>query len=222
MDEIISRLPELFESLIQTLIMMGLSGAAAIICGLAVGIFFTVISEDGLRPHPILYSIIGGLNDLLRSLPFVILVALLVPVTRSVMGTAIGIKGALFPLAVGTVPFFARLSEAALKQCGKPVVEAAKAAGCSDIRIIFGVYLRESLAELINAVNVTFVSLLGLTAMAGAVGGGGIGDFAVRYGHQRNRPAIIWAAVAVLIITVLLIKLLCDGLIRLLCPGRRK
>lgn len=222
MDELIARLPELAESFIETVIMVCVSGAAAMAVGLALGILLTVISEDGLRPKPLLYSIIGGITDLLRSIPFVILVALMVPATRAVMGTAIGIRGAILPLTAGTIPFFARQSEAALKQCGNGVVEAARAMGCSDVRIIFDVYLRESLPALIRAVNITLVSLLGLTAMAGAVGGGGIGDFAIRHGHQRNRPAIVWAAVLILLASVGIIKLLCSLMMKIFCGWTKK
>ncbi|MDZ5001598.1 ABC transporter permease subunit, partial [Clostridium perfringens] len=121
------------------------------------------------------------------SIPFIILLAAAIPLTRAIVRTAIGTKGSFVPLVLGTIPFFSRHIESALSELDKGVIEAAEAMGSSPLEIIFRVYLKESVPNIIRATTITFVSLVGLTAMAGSVGGGGLGDLAIRYGYQRNQ-----------------------------------
>ena len=136
----------------------------------------------------------------------VILIVTLIPLTRAIMGSAIGTKGALLPLVFGTVPFFTRQIESALAEVDKGLIEAAESMGSSPTEIIFRVYLRESFPGIIRATQITFISLIGLTAMAGAIGGGGLGDYAIRYGHQRGQTDVTYITVLIILLMVSLIQ----------------
>jgi D-methionine transport system permease protein len=205
---LVSKLPEFYESFVQTIFMAGFSGAISLVLGLFIGVILTVTKKGGILENAAVSSILDKLVNVFRIIPFIILLALLIPLTRLIAGTAIGTKGAIVPLIFGTVPFFARQVETALAELDKGLVEAALSMGSSTWEIITRVYLRESLPGLIRAVTVTAVSLIGLTAMAGAVGGGGLGDFAIRYGHQRNQTDVTIATVIVLILLVSIIQAL--------------
>ena len=135
-----------------------------------------------------------------------ILLASLIPLTRAVPGTAIGTKGAILPLIFGTVPFFARQVETALAEVDDGLVEAAAAMGTSPVGILFRVYLKESIPALTRGTTITLISLMGLTAMAGAVGGGGLGDFAIRYGHERNQTDVTYVTVVILLAVVMIFQ----------------
>ena len=135
-----------------------------------------------------------------------ILLAALIPVSRFITGTAIGTVGAMVPLVVGTVPFFSRQVESALSSVDHGLIEAAKSMGSSDVGIIFRVYLKESIPSIIRVTQITSVSLIGLTAMAGAIGGGGLGDFAIRYGHQRGQTDVTYVTVLVILLMVWIIQ----------------
>lgn len=202
------KLPEFYESFIQTLYMAGVSGAISFGLGLIIGVTLIVTRKDGILENAVVSSILDKLVNMFRIIPFIILLALLIPLTRLIAGTAIGTKGAIVPLIFGTVPFFARQVETALSELDKGLVEAALSMGSSPWEIIVRVYLRESFPGLIRAVTITTISLIGLTAMAGAVGGGGLGDFAIRYGHQRNQTDVTIATVIALIILVSAIQYL--------------
>ena len=144
--------------------------------------------------------------NVFRSIPFIILLAALIPLTRMLVGTGIGTKGAIVPLVFGTVPFFARQIETALLDIDKGIIEAAQAMGSGPWEIIFRVYLKESLPGIIRGINITFVSLIGLSAMAGSIGGGGLGDFAIRYGYQRFQLDITYVTIIILLIMVSIIQ----------------
>jgi D-methionine transport system permease protein len=148
------------------------------------------------------FTILDKSINLLRSIPFIILLAALIPLTRAVVGTAIGTRGAILPLVFGTVPFFSRQVESALLQLDSGLIEAAQSMGISPFGIIFRVYLKEGIPGIVRGTAITMISLIGLTAMAGAVGGGGLGDFAIRYGHQRNQVDITYATVLILLLLV--------------------
>ena len=181
---------EIIDATVQTINMMVLSGAISLIFGLIFGVIVVVTSPRGILKNAFIYNIMDKL----------------IPFTRMVVGTAIGTKGAILPLVFGTVPFFTRQIESALYEVDKGLIEAAQSMGSSPIEIIFRVYLRESLPGIIRGVQITFISLLGLTAMAGAIGGGGLGDFAIRYGHQRNQTDVTYATVIIILIMVSLIQ----------------
>ena len=197
---------ELVEATLQTLNMMVLSGAISLFFGLIFGVMIVVTAPKGILKNAFVYNILDKLINVFRSIPFVILLAALIPFTRMVVGTAIGTKGAILPLVFGTVPFFTRQIESALHEVDNGLIEAAQSMGSSPIEIIFRVYLRESMTGIIRGVQITFISLLGLTAMAGAIGGGGLGDFAIRYGHQRNQTDVTYVTVIIILVMVSLIQ----------------
>ena len=197
---------ELIEATLQTLNMMVLSGAISLLFGLIFGVMIVVTAPKGILRNAFIYNILDKLINVFRSIPFVILLAALIPFTRMVVGTAIGTKGAILPLVFGTVPFFTRQIESALHEVDNGLIEAAQSMGSSPIEIIFRVYLRESMTGIIRGVQITCISLLGLTAMAGAIGGGGLGDFAIRYGHQRNQTDVTYVTVIIILVMVSLIQ----------------
>ena len=197
---------ELVEATLQTLNMMVLSGAISLLFGLIFGVMIVVTAPKGILKNAFIYNILDKLINVFRSIPFVILLAALIPFTRMVVGTAIGTKGAILPLVFGTVPFFTRQIESALHEVDNGLIEAAQSMGSSPVEIIFRVYLRESMTGIIRGVQITFISLLGLTAMAGAIGGGGLGDFAIRYGHQRNQTDVTYVTVIIILVMVSLIQ----------------
>ena len=159
-----------------------------------------------------MFKTLDTLTNLFRSIPFIILLTALMPLSRALMGTAIYVRGAIVPLVFGSVPFFTRQVQSALAQTSDGLVEAAESMGLDPFDIITRVYIRESIGPLARATTITAISLLGLTAMAGVVGAGGLGDFAVRYGHDRNMKDITWATVIVLVIAVSILQLIGDSI----------
>jgi D-methionine transport system permease protein len=197
---------ELLTSFLQTLVMLGVSGSISFCIGLVFGVLLIVSAPGGILQNRGLFNVLDKMINFFRSIPFIILLAALIPLTRFVVGTAIGTKGAMLPLVFGTVPFFSRQIESALAEVDGGIIEAAQSMGSSPLGIIFRVYLRESIPSIVRAVTITLVSLTGLTAMAGAVGGGGLGDFAIRYGHQRNQLDVTFVTVLALLILVSVIQ----------------
>ena len=210
---IMSKPGELFTSLGQTLQMMLVSGSISLVFGIIFGVIITVTSENGVLRNKVVFNILDKAINVLRSVPFVIMIAWVIPLTRAIVGTAIGTKGAIPPLVFGTVPFFTRQIESALAEVDHGLIEAAESMGSSPWEIVFRVYLKESLPGIIRGVQITFVSLVGLTAMAGAVGGG-LGDFAIRYGHQRGQEDVTWVTVLIILVMVSVIQGLGSWLIK--------
>ena len=169
---VMSKPDELFESFGQTIYMVIVSGAISMVFGLFFGIILTATAPKGVLKNKVIFNILDKLVNIFRSIPFVILLTALIPLTRMVVGTAIGTKGAILPLIFGTVPFFTRQIESALAEVDYGLIEAAESMGNSPWEIIFRVYLKESVPGIVRAMQITFISLVGLTAMAGAVGGG--------------------------------------------------
>ena len=202
MPNVMGKLPELWKCTGQTLSMMLYSGIISFVIGIVLGVVLTVTKKGGILQNKIIYGILDKIINIFRSIPFVILMAVLLPFTRALVGTAIGTKGAMVPLVFGTVPFFTRQVETALAELDQGLIEAAQAMGNSPFEIIFRVYLKESIPALTRGTTITAISLVGLTAMAGAVGGGGLGDFAIRYGHQRNQTDVTWVTVLLMLILV--------------------
>ena len=186
--------------------MLFISGTISLVFGLIFGVILVVTKEGNILENKTVYYILDKIVNIFRSIPFIILLAAAIPFTRFIMGTAIGTKGALVPLVIGTVPFFSRQIESALLELDKGVIEAAQSMGSSPIEIIFRVYLKESIPNIVRAITITFVSLVGLTAMAGSIGGGGLGDFAIRYGYQRYQNDITFVTVVILLIIVNVIQ----------------
>ena len=211
-----SRLPEFIDSFVQTLVMVGVSGLISFIFATMLAIVLVLTQRDGLVPHPVVFNTVDKLIDLFRSIPFVILVAALVPFTRALVGTAIGTKGAIFPLVIGVTPFFARQIQAAIAGIDPGLVEAAEAMGMSTPKIVLRVYLRESIPSIVRVTVITVISLVGLTAIVGIVGGGGLGDFAIRYGYQRYMVDATYATVIVLVAFIAVIEFIGKQLVVLL------
>lgn len=204
---IANKLPEFQESIIQTLVMVGWSGSISLVLGLLLGVSLTVTRKDGLMENVPVFQVLDKITNLFRSIPFIILLTSVMPLTRLIMGTAIGVPGAIVPLVFGVVPFFARQMESALAQVSPGLIEAAQSMGDSKLAIILNVYLKESIPQIARAISITAISLIGFTAMAGAVGAGGLGDFAIRYGHDRNQTDATLATVIVLVLLVSFIQL---------------
>ena len=183
-----------------------ISGLISFAIGLIFGVFLIVFKKDGIKPNRALYTVSSVVINLFRSIPFVILLVFLIPFTRSVVGTAIGVKGAIIPLVFGTVPFFSRQVETALENVDSGKAEAARSMGSGTFGLIFRVYLHESVPELIRVTTITAISLVGLTTMAGAVGAGGLGDFAINYGQGLNHQDIIYACIIVLLLFICILQ----------------
>lgn len=197
-----------------TLYMLFFSAIFAGLFGLIIGTIMVVTDEDRILENKVLYSILDKLTNLFRSIPFVILLALIAPLTRAIVKTRIGPTAAIVPLVVSCVPFFARQVEQALADVDPGKIEAAEAMGDSPFAIITSVYLREGLPSLIRASSITLISLLGLTAMAGLVGGGGIGDLAIAMGYQRYKDDVVIVSVVLILIIVFIIQALANSLIK--------
>ncbi len=206
-------LPELMESLGQTAWMVGWSFLIVVVLGLAVGVILRLASPDGLRPNPIVYQSVGIVVNLARSLPFLILMIALISFTRWLVGTAYGATAAIVPLAVGAIPFYARVVESALREVSPGKIEAAQVMGANTWQVVRKVLLPESLPGLISGATLTLVTLIGYSTMAGAIGGGGVGDFAIRYGYQRFNGEVLLMAVVVLIIIVQLVQSIGDAIV---------
>ena len=204
---VMAKLPDFYGSILDTLRMTGRAGAIAFVGGLFLGVVLTVTKEGGILQAKALYQVLDKIINFFRSIPFIILLAALIPLTRLISGTAIGVEGAIIPLVCGTIPFFARQIESALAEMDPGLVEAALSMGSSSVEIIFRVYLKECIPGIVRAVTITAISLIGLTAMAGAVGAGGLGDFAIRFGYQRNQTDVTLASILVLAGLVSVIQL---------------
>ncbi|WP_308652777.1 methionine ABC transporter permease [uncultured Anaerococcus sp.] len=197
-----------------TLYMLIVSAIFAGLLGLILGVIMVVTDKDRILENKVVYSILDKLTNLFRAIPFVILLALIAPLTKVIVGTRIGATAAIVPLTFSTVPFFARQVEQALADVDGGKVEAAEAMGLSPREIIIRVYLREGLPSLIRASSITLISLLGLTAMAGTVGAGGIGDLAIAMGYQRYKDDVVIVSVILILIIVYLIQGIANYLIR--------
>ena len=207
LPNVMERLPAFGKAIGDTLIMVAWSGSIAFVLGLVLGVVLIVTRPGGILENKVLYQVLDKVINFFRSIPFIILLTWVIPLSRAIMGTAIDVPGAIVPLVLGTVPFFSRQVESALAESDKGLVEAALSMGSSPMEIIFRVYLREGVAAIARATTITAISLVGLTAMAGAVGSGGLGDFAIRYGHDRGMTDVTWVTVIVVFILVSILQL---------------
>lgn len=205
---------EIGEATLDTLTMLGVSMVFTITLGLPLGVLLYVSAPGQLRARPRLYAVLSFLVNVLRSLPFVILLIVLMPFTLLLVGTSIGVPGAIVPLVVGAAPFFARLVENVLREVDAGVIEASQSMGARLPHLVFKVLLPESLPGLIGAATVTAVALVGYTAMSGVIGGGGLGDLAVRYGYQRFQTEIMLVTVVLLLVLVQGLQSAGDRLVR--------
>lgn len=196
----------LIEALGQTIYMVGISTILATLIGFILAIILVVTANDGLKPNKIINSILGFIVNTLRSFPFIILVVAIIPLTRAIVGKSIGETAALVPLTIGAAPFIARVIEGALKEVDKGLIEAAKSFGASNFQIIFKVMVKEAMPSIISGITLSIISIIGYSAMAGAVGAGGVGAVALTYGYQRFDNAVMTYTVITLIIIVQLLQ----------------
>lgn len=205
---------EFIKSIGETLQMLFLSGIYSFAAGLFLGTLLVVTRKGNILENSFVHQIIDKLVNLFRSIPFVILITALIPLTKLIVGTFIGVKGAIFPLVIGCTPFFIRQVDMALSDIDHGLIEAAQSMGISPVGIIFRVYLKESIPALVRSTTITAISLLGLTAMGGAVGGGGLGSFVIRYGHNRFYQDITYVSVVVILILVSIIQFIGNLIIK--------
>ena len=201
-------------SLWETLIMVGISGVAGALLGIPLGVFLRLTDQGGILQNGAANKIVGWLVNAVRSTPFIILLVAIIPFTRFITGSSIGTAAASVPLTLAAAPFIARLVETSLREVDHGLVEAAQAMGASSWQIVWKVLLPEALPGIVAGLTISFVSLTGYSAMAGAIGGGGLGDLGIRYGYQRFLPDIMLAVVVILIIFVQLVQSLGDWAVR--------
>lgn len=193
---------ELLKSIGQTATMIGVSGTIAWVLGILVGVLLVTTRPGGILENRAVFTFFDRAIDIIRSIPFIILIVLLIPLSRFLVGTGSGVTGSFVALVFGTVPFFARQVESVLSDIDHGLVEASEAMGFSPMQIIFGVYLKESIPGITRVTMITFVSFVGITAIAGAIGAGGIGDFAIRYGYQMGYRDMIWLTVLIILAVI--------------------
>ncbi|MGL6066613.1 MAG: methionine ABC transporter permease [Cetobacterium sp.] len=205
-ENVIKYSDEMIRAIGETLVMVSVAGIISTMIGLLMGIVLVVTKKDGILENRLINNILGKFINIFRSIPFVILLAALIPVTRFFMGTTIGLKGAIVPLVFGSAPFVARQIESALLGVDAGVIEAAHSMGSTPFEIIYRVLLREALPEIIYSLIITTVSLIGFSAVAGTVGGGGLGDFAIRYGYQHFKTDIMIVTIIILVALITAIQ----------------
>jgi D-methionine transport system permease protein len=198
---------------LDTLSMLGGSLLFTLLLGLPLGVLLFLTGPRQLFAQPALYGLLSLLANVLRSVPFVILLILMIPLTVLLTGTSLGVAGAIPPLVVGATPFFARLVETALREVDRGIIEATQAMGATTLQIITRALLPEALPGIVAAVTVTAITLVSYTAMSGLIGGGGLGDLAVRYGYQRYQPDVMAVTVILLLVLVQILQNTGDKLV---------
>jgi D-methionine transport system permease protein len=190
---------------VETLAMVFASTLFSLVLGLPLGILLCVTgpeAQGGIIPKPLLNNVLGRIVNVLRSFPFIILMILLFPLSRIIVGTSIGTTATIVPLSIAAAPFVARIIETAVKEVDPGVIQAARAMGSTTMQIIAKVLIPEAMPSLVSGVTLTIINLIGYSAMAGAIGGGGLGDLAIRYGYQRFRPDVMLVSVIVILVLV--------------------
>ena len=206
---------------VDTLIMTCVATILAYVIGIPLGILLVVTSPNGLRPNRVISTIVGWIVNIGRSVPFIILLVALIPFTRFIVGTSLGVPGAVVPLVVTAAPFAARMVEQSLEETDSGLVEAAQSFGASTWQIVWKVYLKETLPSLVRGAAITFVTLFGYSAMAGTVGAGGLGDIAIRYGYQRFQTDVMIFAVLLCVVLVIVFQAVGDVTARKIDKRRR-
>jgi D-methionine transport system permease protein len=214
-DNFSQALVELFvSSLWETIVMVGISGFVGALIGIPLGVFLRLTDKGGVLQSPGLNRVVGGIVNAVRSTPFIILLVAIIPLTRLLTGSSIGTAAAVVPLTIAAAPFMARLVETSLREVDHGLIEAAQAMGATTQQIVLKVLLPEALPGIVAGLTISFVSLTGYSAMAGAIGGGGLGDLGIRYGYQRFLPEVMLAVVLVLILFVQAVQSLGDWAVR--------
>ncbi|MCL6625634.1 methionine ABC transporter permease [Alicyclobacillus shizuokensis] len=206
--------PDILQATWQTLYMVGVSTLFATALGLPMGVFLVLFSTRHLMQRRVAYQALAVIVNIIRSVPFIILLIAIIPFTEWIVGTSIGVNAAIVPLTVGAAPFYARVAETALREVESGVIEAAQAMGASVWQIVWRVLLPEARPGLIAGVTITAVTLVGYSAMSGVIGGGGLGDLAVRYGYERFETGVMLVTTAILVIIVQCMQMLGDVLVK--------
>jgi len=204
----------------ESLYMVFFSVAIATFLGIPLGVLLFVTDKQQILKNNILNQALSWIVNIVRSIPFVILLILLLPFTKLIVGKAIGTTAAIVPLSIAATPLVGRLTESALREVPKGVIEAAQSMGASPFQIITKVLLPESLPSIASGITITTINLIGYSAMAGVIGGGGLGDVAVRFGYNRFRPDIMLYTVAILVVMVQLIQMIGDAIVKHLSKNR--
>ncbi|QOV51864.1 ABC transporter permease [Serratia marcescens] len=210
------RLDQLWDATWETLYMTGIAGLATLVLGIVLGVLLFLTSKGQLLQNRAVYSLISVLVNVFRSIPFIILIVLLIPFTKSLIGTILGADAALPALIAGAAPFYARLVEIALREVDKGVIEAARSMGAKNRTLIFRVLLPESSPALVSGITVTLIALVSYTAMAGVIGAGGLGNLAYLEGFQRNHSDVTLVATLTILLIVFVIQFIGDTLTRTL------
>ncbi|MFA7019406.1 MAG: methionine ABC transporter permease [Sphaerochaetaceae bacterium] len=200
-----------WKATVETLSMVSFATLFSLILGLPIGILLCVtgpIAQGGIVPKPVLNNVLGRVVNVLRSFPFIILMILLFPLSRIIVGTSIGTKATIVPLSIAAAPFVARIIESAIKEVDPGVIQAARAMGSTTFQIIVKVLIPEAMPALVSGITLTIINLIGYSAMAGAIGGGGLGDLAIRYGYQRFRPDVMLFSVIVILVLVEVVQVI--------------
>lgn len=213
-ENVIPLKDEIIASTLQTLYMVGVTGLIAGVLGIILGVILVVTDNNGILENTPLYNILDKFVNIFRSLPFIILLALVVPLTRFLVHTSIGTTAAIVPLVIGTVPFYARQIQIALLEVDSGVIEAAQSMGSSPLEIIFRVYLKEGLTAIIRVSSLTIINLIGLTAMAGAIGGGGLGNLAIARGYNRYQNDVTLVATLIILLIVFISQFIGNQLVK--------
>ena len=203
---VVSRSDQFWKAFAETLQMVGITGVLALLLGIPFGVLLYTTRTGGILQNRPIHFVFNKISDVFRSIPFIRLAMILLGLSRLIVGTAIGVKGAIIPLLLATIPFLGRQVEGALAEVPDGLVEAAQAMGCSPLEIIWRVYLKEGTPGIARGVTITLISLINFTAIAGAIGAGGLGNFAISYGHSRNLPDVMWTVLIVIIVMVSLVQ----------------
>jgi D-methionine transport system permease protein len=206
-ERILEVWPEIVAAMGETLTMLLVAIPLAVLLGTPLGVLLYSIGPNGLKHKPKLHRVIDGLVNLIRSFPFLILLIAIIPLTRLIVGTTIGTAAVIVPLTINAIPYFARFVEQNLSQLGTGVVEAARSMGASRFQIVRDVLLVEAKPALVGSITIMTVSFISYSAMAGLVGGGGIGDFAIRYGYYRYETGLMIAAIVLMIVLVQIVQI---------------
>ncbi len=206
MPNVVERSGQFWQAFGETLQMVGIVGVLAVLIGIPFGVLLFATKPDGILKSRPIHFVLNKICDIFRSIPFILLAVILMMLSRLIVGTAIGVKGAIIPLTVATVPFLGRQIEGALSEVPSGLLEAAQAMGCSPWEIIWRVYLKEAIPGIARGVTITLISLINFTAIAGAVGAGGLGNFAISYGHSRGLADIMWTVLLIIIVMVSVVQ----------------
>ncbi len=214
---------QVMEATGETLVMVFFSTIFSLVLGLPIGVLLHITGKEadgGIIPSPVFNNVLSRIVNILRSFPFIILLIVLIPLSRIIVGTSIGTKAAIVPLSIAAAPFVARIIESALKEVDPGVIQAAKAMGSTNWQLVWKVLLPEAMPALMSGLTLTIINLIGYSAMAGTIGGGGLGDLAIRYGYQRFRPSYLVAAVIVILVMVEIIQIAGDRIVKRMMARR--